>query len=125
MTSRQITTRAKRNRTRTALIGATVALLPATGLLAAAGSASAASASTWDKVAQCEAGGNWSINTGNGFYGGLQISPSTWQAFGGTSYASQANLASKAQQITVGERILASQGPGAWPVCGPRAGLTR
>ncbi|WP_329573038.1 transglycosylase family protein [Streptomyces sp. NBC_01361] len=93
--------------------GAAVAvpLMGATG-------ASAATASEWDAVAQCEAGGNWSINTGNGYYGGLQFSSSTWAAYGGTAYASTADKASKAQQIAVAEKVLASQGKGAWPSCG-------
>ncbi|MFD9092962.1 transglycosylase family protein [Streptomyces collinus] len=86
--------------------------------LMAAGNASAATASEWDKVAQCESGGNWSINTGNGYYGGLQFSASTWAAYGGTAYAAQANQAGKAQQIAVAEKVLAAQGKGAWPVCG-------
>ncbi|AZP18372.1 transglycosylase family protein [Streptomyces aquilus] len=86
--------------------------------LMAAGNASAATASEWDAVAQCESGGNWSINTGNGYYGGLQFSASTWAAYGGTAYAPQANQASKAQQIAVAEKVLASQGKGAWPTCG-------
>ncbi|WP_371670969.1 LysM peptidoglycan-binding domain-containing protein [Streptomyces sp. NBC_00289] len=86
--------------------------------LMAAGNASAATASEWDTVAACESGGNWSINTGNGYYGGLQFSASTWAAYGGTQYASTANQASKAQQIAVAEKVLASQGKGAWPVCG-------
>ena len=86
--------------------------------LMAAGNASAATASEWDAVAQCESGGNWSINTGNGYYGGLQFSASTWAAYGGTAYAAQANQASKSQQIAVAEKVLASQGKGAWPVCG-------
>ncbi|MET8134019.1 transglycosylase family protein [Streptomyces sp. NPDC006290] len=86
--------------------------------LMAAGNASAATASEWDAVAQCEAGGNWSINTGNGYYGGLQFSSSTWAAYGGTAYASTADQASKAQQITIGEKVLAAQGKGAWPTCG-------
>ncbi len=79
----------------------------------------------WDKVAQCESGGNWSINTGNGYYGGLQFSRSTWTAFGGGQYATTANKATKAEQIAVAKRTLHTQGPGAWPVCGKRAGLTR
>jgi LysM repeat protein len=86
--------------------------------LMASGSASAATASEWDTVAQCESGGNWSINTGNGYYGGLQFSASTWAAYGGTQYAAQANQASKSEQIAVAEKVLASQGKGAWPVCG-------
>ncbi|MFH8340133.1 transglycosylase family protein [Streptomyces sp. AM6-12] len=90
--------------------------------LMAAGSASAATASQWDTVAQCESGGNWAINTGNGYYGGLQFSASTWAAYGGTAYAPTADKASKSQQISVAEKVLAAQGKGAWPVCG--TGLT-
>ncbi|MFE4968089.1 transglycosylase family protein [Streptomyces sp. NPDC056660] len=86
--------------------------------LMASGTASAATASEWDAVAQCESGGNWAINTGNGYYGGLQFSASTWAAYGGTQYAAQANQAGKAQQIAVAEKVLAAQGKGAWPVCG-------
>ncbi|MEU6089221.1 transglycosylase family protein [Streptomyces sp. NPDC047085] len=99
-----------------ALVGVTGAVVAAP--LMAAGNASAATASEWDKVAQCESGGNWSINTGNGYYGGLQFSASTWAAYGGTAYASRADLATKQQQITVAEKVLAAQGKGAWPVCG-------
>ncbi|MER8104049.1 transglycosylase family protein [Kitasatospora sp. NPDC094016] len=118
-------TATKRNRVRMAVVaGAAVAALPVAGLVTAT-SASAASVSTWDSVAQCESGGNWAINTGNGFYGGLQFTSSTWAAFGGTAYASQANQATKAQQIAVAEKVLASQGPGAWPVCSVKAGLTK
>ncbi len=86
--------------------------------LMAAGNASAATASEWDAVAQCESGGNWSINTGNGYYGGLQFSASTWSGYGGTKYASTADQATKSQQIEIAEKVLASQGKGAWPVCG-------
>ncbi|MFD5467895.1 transglycosylase family protein [Kitasatospora sp. NPDC127059] len=99
-------------------VGLALPLLTATG-------ASAAPASVWDSVAQCESGGNWSINTGNGFSGGLQFTPSTWKAYGGTAYAAQANQASRAQQISVAEKVLASQGPGAWPVCSVKAGLSK
>ncbi|MFE3027503.1 transglycosylase family protein [Nocardia tengchongensis] len=85
--------------------------------------ASAAPAHDWDGVAQCESGGNWGINTGNGYYGGLQFSQSTWAANGGAGSASNA---SKAEQIRVAENVLASQGVGAWPVCGQylRAGTS-
>ncbi|MFC8449781.1 transglycosylase family protein [Kitasatospora sp. NPDC057223] len=114
----------KRNRVRMALMGGAVLALPLAGL-ATANSASAAPASTWDKVAQCESTGNWAINSGNGFYGGLQFTSSTWAAFGGTAYAPQAHQATKAQQIAIGEKVLASQGPGAWPVCSVKAGLTK
>jgi resuscitation-promoting factor RpfA len=88
-------------------------------------SAPAQARSVWDSVAACESGGNWAINTGNGYYGGLQFSGSTWKAYGGTQYASRANLASKAAQIATAQRVLAAQGPGAWSTCGKRAGLTR
>ncbi|MCF2526820.1 transglycosylase family protein [Yinghuangia soli] len=88
-------------------------------------SASAASVSTWDKVAMCESTGNWSINTGNGFYGGLQFTNSTWREFGGTQFAPRADLATKDQQIAIAEKVLAGQGPGAWPVCSVKAGLTK
>jgi len=86
--------------------------------LMAAGSASAATGAEWDAVAQCESGGNWSINTGNGYQGGVQFSPSTWAAYGGTKYAPTADKASKAQQIEIAEKVLAGQGKGAWPSCG-------
>ncbi|MET8505922.1 transglycosylase family protein [Streptomyces sp. NPDC004787] len=99
-----------------ALVG--VAGVAVAAPLMTAGSASAATASEWDAVAQCESGGNWSINTGNGFYGGLQFTNSTWAAFGGTAYAPRADLASKSQQIAVAEKVLAGQGKGAWPSCG-------
>ncbi|MFJ3618094.1 transglycosylase family protein [Streptomyces iakyrus] len=99
-----------------ALAGVTGAAVAAP--LMAAGNASAATASEWDAVAQCESGGNWSINTGNGYYGGLQFSASTWSGYGGTKYASTADQATKAQQIEIAEKVLAGQGKGAWPVCG-------
>jgi len=76
--------------------------------------------SSWDRLAQCEAGGNWAINTGNGYYGGLQFSLSSWRAVGGTGYPHQA---SRETQIAMGERLRASQGWGAWPSCSRRAGL--
>ena len=72
----------------------------------------------WSAIAACESGGNWSISTGNGFYGGLQFTEGTWLANGGGQYAPSANLATPAEQIAVAERALASQGIGAWPVCG-------
>lgn len=88
------------------------------GGLALAGHASAASDGEWDQVARCESGGNWAINTGNGYQGGLQFSAGTWSAHGGGQYSPAANMATKDQQIAVAERVLASQGRGAWPVCG-------
>ncbi|MGW0335636.1 transglycosylase family protein [Streptomyces sp. NPDC003011] len=89
------------------------------------GVAHAADVDTWNKVAACESTSNWSINTGNGYYGGLQFSRSTWEAYGGTRYAPRADLATKDQQIAVAEKVLDGQGPNAWPVCSDRAGLTR
>jgi len=74
----------------------------------------------WDSVAACESGGNWSINTGNGYYGGLQFASGTWSGHGGGEFASSAHLASREQQIAVAERVLRTQGIGAWPVCGKR-----
>ncbi|MBQ0987885.1 transglycosylase family protein [Streptomyces sp. F63] len=93
--------------------------------LVAAASASAASSGTWDRVAECESGNDWDINTGNGHHGGLQFSQSTWEAFGGTEFAPRADLATREQQIATAEKVLDGQGPGAWPGCGPRAGLAR
>ena len=72
----------------------------------------------WAAIAACESGGNWAASTGNGFYGGLQFTEQTWLANGGGRYASSANLATQAQQIAVAQNVLASQGIGAWPVCG-------
>ncbi len=89
-----------------------------------AGPASAAAPNDWDAVAECESSGNWSINTGNGYHGGLQFSAGTWAAFGGLEFAPRADLASKEQLIAVAERTLAVQGPGAWPTCGKRGGST-
>jgi hypothetical protein len=88
------------------------------GGIALAGHAAAAPDSEWDRVASCESGGNWGINTGNGYHGGLQFSQGTWSAHGGGEYATSANQATRDQQIAVAERVLATQGRGAWPVCG-------
>jgi hypothetical protein len=83
-----------------------------------AGPAPQAPAHDWTGVAMCESSGNWSINTGNGYYGGLQFSPTTWAEFGGLAYAPRADLATKSEQIAIAEKVLAVQGPGAWPTCG-------
>ena len=82
-----------------------------------------ATGSVWDSIAQCESTGNWSINPGNGYSGGLQFSASTWQAYGGGQYAPTANLATREQQIAVAEKVLAAQGWGAWPACTAKLGL--
>ncbi|MFJ4471497.1 transglycosylase family protein [Streptomyces sp. NPDC089424] len=77
----------------------------------------------WGCVAKCESGGRWKLNTGNGYYGGLQFSQPTWRAFGGLKYAPRADLATRAEQITVAREVVAEQGWGAWPVCAKRYGL--
>ena len=105
-------------------LGAALALSSGIGLVSVA-PAEAAATTVWDRVAQCESGGNWKINTGNGFYGGVQFAAGTWKAYGGNTYASQAHLATKAEQIAIARRVLAGQGPGAWPVCSRRAELTK
>lgn len=79
--------------------------------------------SVWDSIAQCESGGNWSINTGNGYHGGLQFHPQTWISHGGGQYAARADLATREQQIDIAQRVQASQGWGAWPACTAKLGL--
>jgi hypothetical protein len=91
--------------------------------IVSAPSASGVSDTTWDRLASCESSGRWNINTGNGYYGGLQISLPTWKGAGGLAYASRPDLASRAQQIAVAERILRQQGWNAWPQCARRLGL--
>jgi LysM repeat protein len=102
---------------------ATPAPAPASAAPASAAAATSPSAlptgsANWQAIAACESGGNWSANTGNGFYGGLQFTQGTWDAYGGGQYASSANEATPGQQIAVAQRVLAGQGIGAWPVCG-------
>lgn len=89
------------------------------GALGATSIASAEPVHNWNAVAECESGGNWAINTGNGYHGGLQFSPSTWSGYGGQEFAPTAYQATREQQIIVAERTLAGQGIGAWPTCGP------
>jgi len=106
--------------------GVTLAAVSAAGLALSATAANAAvptatSGSTWDALAQCESGGNWSTNTGNGFSGGLQFTDSTWAAYGGTGSAANAT---REQQIAVAENVQASQGWGAWPACAAKLGLS-
>ena len=103
---------------RTAVAGA----MAGTPLLALTPAANAASDSTWDRLAQCESGGRWDINTGNGFHGGLQFTPRTWSGFGGREFAPVAYQASRQEQIIVAERVLAKQGWNAWPVCSRKVG---
>lgn len=114
MASRPVTTTGR------SLLGLTVAGAVAVGTpVLLAGTANAAPDPIWDKIAQCESGGNWNIDTGNGYRGGLQFSASTWRAYGGSGSASDA---SREQQIAVAERVLAAQGWSAWPICSREAG---
>ena len=82
-----------------------------------------ANGSVWDAIAQCESGGNWSINTGNGYYGGLQFAASTWTGYGGGQYAPTADQATREQQIAIAQKVQAAQGWGAWPACTARLGI--
>ncbi|MGP9527138.1 transglycosylase family protein [Glutamicibacter sp. AOP5-A2-18] len=103
--------------------GASLAAVAVAGgaIVATTAPANAAGAGTWDKLAQCESGGNWSINTGNGYYGGLQFTLQTWKAFGGSGMP---NNASKAEQIRVATKVQAAQGWGAWPACTAKLGIS-
>ncbi|MDQ0863645.1 LysM peptidoglycan-binding domain-containing protein [Arthrobacter globiformis] len=112
-----LSTVARRGVTLAAVSAATLAL---SATAANAATPTATNGSTWDALAQCESGGNWSTNTGNGFSGGLQFTPQTWAAFGGTGSPQNA---SRAQQIAVAEKVQASQGWGAWPACSAKLGL--
>ena len=107
--------------TRQVTVGTKAAPAPAPASSAAAPAVS--NGGTWDAIAQCESGGNWAINTGNGYYGGLQFAASTWTAYGGGAYAPTANLATREQQIAIAEKVLAAQGWGAWPACSAGLGL--
>jgi hypothetical protein len=102
---------------------ATAAAVP---LLAMNGSAGAATTATWNRLAGCESGGNWHINSGNGYYGGLQFSQGTWVAMGGRKYAERADLATPEEQMAVGQNLLEAShwSWGAWPVCSRKLGLT-
>ena len=110
---------------RIARTGAVAATAAVASLGVLAGPADASVVHNWDGVAKCESGGNWHINTGNGFYGGLQFTASTWRAYGGGAYASRADRASKSAQIAVAEKVLRGQGIGAWPVCGRHLGAAK
>jgi resuscitation-promoting factor RpfA len=114
----------RRSARRVATATASLAAAVATPMVAA-GPAEAASDSTWNRLAQCESSGDWHINTGNGYYGGVQFSDETWDAFGGERFASRADLASRAQQIAIAEKVLDVQGWGAWPACSAELVLDR
>ncbi|WLW56150.1 transglycosylase family protein [Streptomyces sp. YU58] len=117
-------TQTRMTQTRTTAVLAGAALLAPLGLLAATGNAVAADSGVWDRIARCESGGDWHISTGNGYYGGLQFSASTWRAYGGTAYAPTADRASKDQQIAVATKVQRAQGWSAWPTCSARAGAS-
>src|SRR4051812_11033652 len=104
-----------------AAVAGSAAAVPLSAL--ATGSAGAATTNTWDRLAECESGGNWHTNSGNGYYGGLQFSQGTWNAFDRDDFARRADLASKGEQITVAERVLDAQGWRAWPACARHLGL--
>src|SRR6187200_2493273 len=104
-------------RMRTIVSAAALTAATLAPVVATEGSADAASVRKWDRIAHCESGGRWHINTGNGYYGGLQISPSTWRAYGGKRLAPLPHRATKGEQIRVAERIRHGQGWGAWPTC--------
>ncbi|MEU8889495.1 transglycosylase family protein [Streptomyces sp. NPDC048442] len=91
--------------------------------LLGATSASAAESNTWDRVAECESGGMWSADLGNGYYGGLQFSQEKWDQYGGGAYAQRPDLASRAQQIKVAEKVFTAEGPQGWPSCAGVSGL--
>ena len=112
-------TTASKLRRRAATVAATAGVAAVTPLLASA--PAHADSVNWDAVAQCESGNNWSINTGNGFYGGLQFSLSTWRAYGGTGMPHEA---SREEQIAVAERVQDAQGWGAWPACTSKLGIS-
>jgi len=108
---------------RTLLSAAALAAAAVTPAVTLAAPAEAAGVRTWDRLAQCESGGRWRIDTGNGYYGGLQISKSTWNAYGGRRLAAFPDNATKAEQIRVAERIQNGQGWNAWPACSDEIGL--
>ncbi len=112
-----------RRASRMAAAGVAAGALVASPLLAV-GPAEAASDRTWNRLAQCESGGRWHINTGNGYYGGLQFSASTWRGYGGGKYADYAHRASREQQIRIAEKVQNGQGWGAWPSCSSQLGLS-
>ena len=119
-------TSARRRRGATAIAGTLgVATLVSTVAPAPADAFTRRVGTVWGRVAECESSRRWHINTGNGYYGGLQFSYRTWVGFHGRKYAPRADRATRAEQIEVARRVLAVQGRNAWPVCGPEAGLTR
>ena len=113
-----------KNRFTTARRLAVTTAAVATATVGMGGIATAAPDSDWDRLAQCESGGDWHINTGNGYYGGLQFAAGTWNGYGGGEFAATADQASREEQIYVAEKVLAQQGWGAWPACSASLGLS-
>jgi resuscitation-promoting factor RpfA len=107
-----------------ARIGIAAAAVAVPLAFAAPAQAGPARTDWWDNLARCESGGNWNANTGNGYYGGLQISDSTWHSYGGGAYAGTANHATRSQQIAIAQKVLRAQGWKAWPTCSRRAGVS-
>jgi LysM repeat protein len=127
MAQRALTRRGRhrkaRNRTRT--VGLAAAPLAAAIPFAMTSPAQAATANTWERLAGCESGGNWHINTGNGYYGGVQFADGTWDGNGGEQYASRADLATKSEQMLIAEKVLEARGWSPWPGCSSRLGLDK
>jgi hypothetical protein len=98
-------------------------VMAGTASAATSHSASPQSNATWDRLAKCESTNNWDADTGNGFKGGLQFTPSTWKRFGGTQYASSPDQATREQQIAVAKKVQAEQGWKAWPTCTKKLGM--
>ena len=109
-------------RMRTLVSAAALTAATLAAVVATEGSAEAASVKKWDRIAHCESGGRWHINTGNGYYGGLQISPSTWRSYGGKKFARLPHKATKREQVRVAKKIQKRQGWRAWPACSRRIG---
>lgn len=110
-------------RMRTLVSAAALTAATLTPVIGVQASSEAAAPRTWDRLAHCESGGRWHINTGNGYFGGLQISPATWRGYGGRTFARLPHGATKGEQIRIAERIRRGQGWGAWPSCSSRLGL--
>ncbi len=115
--------RKPRNTART--VGLATAPLAAVIPFALSSPAQAATTNTWERLASCESGGNWHINTGNGYYGGVQFSDATWDGNGGERFARRADLATKAEQIVIAEKVLDARGWSPWPACSARLGLDK
>ena len=115
--------RRKPNPTKRNIGLATAPLVAAIPLVSASSASAAVEGGPWDRLASCESGGNWHINTGNGYYGGVQFADGTWDGWGGERYASRADLATKAEQIVIAAKLVENSGWRSWPACSDRLGL--